>query len=53
MLGLHQIRYDVDLAPYDITWNIIAAVLLATGIVLWIITARRSKRSDDRLTTGS
>lgn len=52
-LGLHQIRYDVDLAPYDITWNIIAAVLLASGIALWIITARRAKRSHDRLTTGS
>ncbi|MBY4127342.1 DUF2243 domain-containing protein [Rhodococcus fascians] len=52
-LGLHQIRYDVDLAPYDITWNIIAAVLLASGVVLWIITARRAKRRDERLTTGT
>ncbi|MFI8565467.1 DUF2243 domain-containing protein [Rhodococcus sp. NPDC078407] len=48
-LGLHQIRYDVDLAPYDITWNIIAAALLAGGVVLWIITARRA----ERLTTGT
>ena len=52
VLGLHQIRYDVDLAPYDITWNIIAAVLLASGTALWIITARRAKRSDERLTAA-
>lgn len=52
-LGLHQIRYDVNLTPYDLTWNIIAALLLASGIVLWIITARRAQLSDERLNTGT
>lgn len=33
-LGLHQIRYNVDLVPYDVTWNVIAVVLLVAGLVL-------------------
>jgi uncharacterized membrane protein len=36
VLGLHQIRYHVDLVPYDWTWNVIAAVLLSAGIVLLV-----------------
>ncbi|MFW6642353.1 DUF2243 domain-containing protein [Nocardiopsis algeriensis] len=44
VLGLHQIRYGVDLLPYDVTWNVIAAVLLLAGIVLWVTTARRARR---------
>ncbi|MCU1405179.1 MAG: rane protein [Glaciihabitans sp.] len=34
VLGLHQIRYDVDLLPYDTIWNVVAAILLALGVVL-------------------
>jgi uncharacterized membrane protein len=33
LLGLHQIRYDVDLAPYDWTWNVVAVVLVAAGVL--------------------
>ena len=40
LLGLHQIRYDVDLTAYDVTWNVVAAALLVAGVVL---SARRSK----------
>jgi uncharacterized membrane protein len=39
LLGLHQIRYDVALAPYDWTWNIVAVLLLVAG-VLWLGAAR-------------
>ncbi|SFB29003.1 Uncharacterized membrane protein [Amycolatopsis marina] len=35
LMGLHQIRYDVDLVPYDVTWNVIGAVLLIAGLVTW------------------
>jgi len=36
LLHLHQIRYHVDLAPYDWTWNVIAVVLLGVGAgLLW------------------
>src|SRR5690606_15102732 len=40
LLGLHQIRYDVDLLPYDVSWNVIAAALLLAGVVLWIVSGR-------------
>jgi uncharacterized membrane protein len=33
-LGLHQIRYHVTLWPYDLAWNVIAAVMIAAGITL-------------------
>lgn len=34
VLRLHQIRYDVDIVPYDIAWLTMAAVLLLAGIVM-------------------
>jgi len=34
VLGLHQIRYEVDLLPYDLAWNISGAVGAVVGIVL-------------------
>ena len=43
VLGLHQIRYQVDLLPYDLTWNVVAAVLLLAGVVV-TLRARRAPR---------
>src|SRR3954451_23823158 len=34
LLRLHQIRYHVDIAPYDWTWNVLAVVLIAVGALL-------------------
>jgi uncharacterized membrane protein len=34
MFGLHQIRYHVIIWPYDLTWNVLAAILIIIGIVL-------------------
>ncbi|MGV9366303.1 DUF2243 domain-containing protein [Amycolatopsis sp. NPDC003731] len=34
LLGLHQIRYAVDLTPYDWTWNVVAVLLIVIGAVL-------------------
>jgi uncharacterized membrane protein len=42
ILRLHQIRYHVDLAPYDWTWNVIAAVMIVAGLVLIVRARRRS-----------
>ncbi|AYG79170.1 hypothetical protein DWB77_01280 [Streptomyces hundungensis] len=42
LMGLHQIRYHVDLTPYDLTWNILAVVFLGVGVVL-LRSARSSK----------
>jgi uncharacterized membrane protein len=31
LLHLHQIRYGVDLVPYDLAWNIVAVGLIVAG----------------------
>lgn len=41
LLRLHQVRYGVDLLPYDIAWNGFGALLILIGVLL----AFRSKRS--------
>jgi uncharacterized membrane protein len=46
LMRLHQIRYHVNLVPYDWTWNILAAVMIAVGIVL-LVRARRAGRERD------
>lgn len=39
---LHQIRYGVDPAPYDWTWNVIAVLLVVAGAgLLWRARSRR------------
>jgi uncharacterized membrane protein len=43
LLQLHQIRYDVDLVAYDLTWNILAIILVVVGILL----VRRHRRPHD------
>lgn len=43
LLRTHQIRYDVDLLPYDIAWNVAGAILLILGAVMaWRYRASRS-----------
>ncbi|PEJ57513.1 hypothetical protein CN692_12610 [Bacillus sp. AFS002410] len=41
-LKLHQIRYNVDPLPYDLTWNITATVMTLIGIILLFKTRNRS-----------
>jgi uncharacterized membrane protein len=40
VLRVHQVRYGVDLLPYDLAWNGAAVVLLLVGAVL----VRRARR---------
>jgi uncharacterized membrane protein len=40
VFGLHQIRYDVELLPYDLAWNLSGALGLVLGLVLLRGTAR-------------
>jgi uncharacterized membrane protein len=48
LLGLHQIRYGVDLWPYDLTWNGIALVVIAAGAVLMVSTRARGTDAERR-----
>ncbi|MFE1786524.1 DUF2243 domain-containing protein [Streptomyces sp. NPDC059506] len=41
VLRLHQIRYGVEILPYDLLWNAAGVLLLAVGAVL----ARRARRT--------
>jgi uncharacterized membrane protein len=34
VLRLHQIRYGVELWPYDVAWNLAAVLLLGAGVAL-------------------
>ncbi|MEH1166324.1 DUF2243 domain-containing protein [Micromonospora sp. CPCC 205539] len=46
VLRLHQIRYGVHLVPYDVVWNVAAALLLVAGaLLLW---RARSRPPADR-----
>lgn len=31
---MHQIRYHVTIWPYDLTWNLLAVVMILIGILL-------------------
>ncbi|MFG3281631.1 DUF2243 domain-containing protein [Streptomyces sp. NPDC048111] len=40
LMRLHQIRYHVDLTPYDLTWNVLAVLFIGAGVAL-LLQARR------------
>ena len=41
VLRVHQIRYGVDLLPYDVAWVVSGLVLLAVGCILAMVGSRR------------
>nr|WP_246880371.1 DUF2243 domain-containing protein [Sporosarcina sp. 6E9] len=43
IMRIHQIRYNVDILPYDLVWNISAAIMIIVGIGL-IMAAKRDQR---------
>jgi uncharacterized membrane protein len=34
LLRLHQIRYHVTIWPYDLTWNLLALIMIIIGVIL-------------------
>lgn len=40
LLGLHQIRYHVTIWPYDVVWNVLAAIGIVAGVALLCSRAR-------------
>ncbi len=48
VLRLHQIRYGVELWPYDLAWNLAAVALLAAGLAL----LRRTGRDQSRVSAS-
>ena len=43
VLRLHQVRYGVDLLPYDLLWNGAGALALLAGVVV-LLRARRQRQ---------
>ena len=43
LMRLHQIRYDVELLPYDLAWNLSAAAFLVAGVVLLVRTRQQEQ----------
>ena len=41
IMRIHQIRYGVNLLPYDLTWNVLALLLVIVG--LWLIRDKKRK----------
>ena len=41
LMRLHQIRYEVDIVPYDWAWNVITVLLLVVGVLLLGVARRR------------
>lgn len=39
LMRLHQIRYNVDIAPYDWIWNLAALALIIAGVVITVRTS--------------
>jgi uncharacterized membrane protein len=46
LLEVHQVRYDVELLPYDLAWNGAAAVLIIAGLAVLARAARRRAGRD-------
>lgn len=47
VFAIHQIRYGVELLPYDIAWNAIAALILAGGIALFLQTGKQMRATGE------
>ena len=47
LLRIHQIRYNVDLLPYDIAWITSALLLLAVGAFLWYRTRKNDPQAQE------
>jgi uncharacterized membrane protein len=49
LLDLHEVRYGVDLLPYDLLWNGSALLILLAGVVLLLAVRRAEARSHPRV----
>ncbi|MFD5213902.1 DUF2243 domain-containing protein [Microbacterium sp. NPDC058345] len=45
VLRVHQVRYGVELLPYDLAWLLAACVLIAAGLLIAVYSVRRGRRA--------
>jgi uncharacterized membrane protein len=48
VLRVHQVRYGVELLPYDLAWNGVGALVLLAGILVLVRARRRSRAAAGR-----
>ncbi|CAM2904779.1 DUF2243 domain-containing protein [Salinicoccus roseus] len=48
LLQIHQVRYGVEILPYDLAWNISGLMLLIIGTVLFTQARKHMKPSEAR-----
>ncbi|MEN3090440.1 MAG: DUF2243 domain-containing protein [Staphylococcus pseudoxylosus] len=44
LFRIHQIRYKVNVLPYDIVWNAVAIIVLIVGFIIFIQTQKYIRR---------
>lgn len=44
LMRIHQIRYEVDILPYDLVWNITAIIMIVIGAILLRKTGKKAIR---------
>lgn len=44
VFGFHQIRYDMDVLPYDIAWYVSGGLFLLTGLLMVLQTKKENHR---------
>ncbi|WP_129725999.1 MULTISPECIES: DUF2243 domain-containing protein [Bacillaceae] len=44
LMGLHQIRYDVNVLPYDLVWNTASLIMIVIGVILLVRTRSKQKQ---------
>jgi uncharacterized membrane protein len=47
LMRIHQIRYNVNILPYDLTWNFIAIAFILVGVILIMQTRHRQQSRED------
>lgn len=52
LMQLHQIRYDVDIRPYDMIWNLTALAMILGGFMLVSGVKLRSYQKRDTKSNG-
>ncbi|GEA89330.1 DUF2243 domain-containing protein [Cellulomonas cellasea] len=48
VLRVHQVRYGVELLPYDVAWNGVGALVLVAGLVVLARARRRARAAAGR-----
>jgi uncharacterized membrane protein len=52
LMRLHQIRYNVEIFPYDLTWIILSVAMVAAGVILLVRTRQGLQQQGEAAAYG-